>query len=475
MKKTVTILLVFAMALLLIMPYANAAEESTKIELSDTKITVNGEEISTDSSQNVYLTSKMDNGGTSSEAKEANVEVANIINITKAGTYEFTGTLTDGQISINANNVSGEVIILLNNANITCKDAPAIFVYGKDIENENCKVIIKTAKDTTNTLTGGKLKTSVEGWEDQDDLIYCVEKGYNDEHEYYERYKYDGAISADISLTFEGEGILKVVSTEKEGIEVKQDITINSGTLIVESPDDGINTCTDNESDITINGGTTVVKVSLESDEGDGIDSNGKLTVNGGSVYASAHPGSDNGLDASQGVYVNGGTVLSTGDMQEEFKSSNNQNIIQMSLSTQVNADDSVVIVDENGNAVFAFKTDRQFSALGYSSEDLSDETYTVYSGTDITGTVDENGIYTKVDSFNADNLTKQENSGRGMGMQGGPQGDFENRKQRNEQKGSDNQYFIIVLGVCGGLLVLTIIIAIVSNRKKKKSDDKLN
>ena len=159
MKKFLSVFLIIVMALALIMPQVNAAEDSTKIELSDSKITVDGAEISTDSSQSVYLSSKMDNGGTSEDATKENIEVKNIINITKAGTYEFTGELSDGQISVNANGISGEVIIILNNANITCKSAPAIFVYSNDIENENCKVTIKTAKNSENTITGGKIKT----------------------------------------------------------------------------------------------------------------------------------------------------------------------------------------------------------------------------------------------------------------------------------------------------------------------------
>ena len=74
------------------------------------KITVNGEAISTDTSSSVYLSNKMDNGGTSNDATSSNIEVSNIININSAGTYEFSGILTDGQISVNTNNIVGEKI-----------------------------------------------------------------------------------------------------------------------------------------------------------------------------------------------------------------------------------------------------------------------------------------------------------------------------------------------------------------------------
>ena len=106
------------------------ASSATVILLSDSKITVNGEAISTDTSSSVYLSNKMDNGGTSNDATSSNIEVSNIININSAGTYEFSRILTDGQISVNTNNIVGE-----------------------------------------------KIKQSVESWEDQDSILYFIERG----------------------------------------------------------------------------------------------------------------------------------------------------------------------------------------------------------------------------------------------------------------------------------------------------------
>ena len=445
-----------------------ADSQTTKISLSDNGITVNGEKITENTTEGIYWSSKTDNGGTSSEAKEENVEITNIINITKAGTYEFSGTLKDGQIAINANSISGEVKIILNNANITCKNAPAIMVYSKSIDNENCKVIIFTSKNTTNTITGGKLKVSVEGWEDQSELLYYVDKGYNDEREYYERYKYDGAISSDTSLTFEGEGTLNVISTKKEGIEVKMNVTFNSGIVNITSLDDCVNACPDKKSVITINGGTVIAKVSNEAEEGDAIDSNGYLYVNGGTVYAFAHPGSDNGLDSDLGTYINGGTVLSIGGMYEAFQSQNNTPFIQIQFSGEVNENEDILIVDENENAVFAFKADRKISTIAYSSSDLeSGKTYSVYSGSGVTGTTDENNIYTNIQKVDLSLMTKQENSSNRMGMQGGMrQGQFGNEGQINEQQSNTN-YTGLAIG-CFAIAAIIIAIAIVVMKKQK-------
>ena len=86
------------------------ASSTTVISLIDSKITVNVEAISTDTSSSVYLSNKMDNGGTSNDATSSNIEISNIININSAVTYEFSGILTDGQISVNTNNIVGEKI-----------------------------------------------------------------------------------------------------------------------------------------------------------------------------------------------------------------------------------------------------------------------------------------------------------------------------------------------------------------------------
>lgn len=176
MKKFFIILILVLLCILSSIPFAYASS-TTVISLSDSKITVNGETISTDTSSSVYLSSQMDNGGTSTDATNSNIEISNIININSAGTYEFSGTLTDGQISVNANNIVGEVRIVLNNVNITCKNSPAIFVYCKYTENEDCKVVIETASGSTNTIVGGKIKQSVESWEDQDSILYFIERG----------------------------------------------------------------------------------------------------------------------------------------------------------------------------------------------------------------------------------------------------------------------------------------------------------
>lgn len=470
MKKFIIIPIIILLSVIMNIQITYA-ENDVNILINNSEITVNGKTIETNTENSVYLSNKMNNGGTSNDALSSDIEIDNIININSAGTYEFSGTLDDGQISVNANNINGEVRIILNNANITCKNAPAIFIYSKDVNNENCKVTIKTKSGSTNNITGGKIKQSVEGWEDQEDILYYIDKGYDDSKQYYERYKYDGAISSDVSLTFEGTGILNVTSTKKEGIESKMHITINDGIYNIASLDDGINASTDNKSIITINGGTIVVNVLDEAEEGDGLDSNGYLYINGGTVYAFAHPGSDNGLDSDLGTYINGGTVLSTGSMYEEVKTSNNTKIVQMNFSKEVNEGESIAIVNENNNVVFAFKTDRKISTFVYSSNNLTNETYNVYTGTSIEGSLDKNSIYTDIDSIDLNEMSKQENNNMGMGEQGKPNdiGRGNEKSKKIMPNTVAGNVVLIILVTIIVLITIMFILFIVKNKKAKK------
>lgn len=460
MKKLFITELILLIFLVLISSFSYAATDTVNISLGDV-ITVNGESISTYTSSAVYHSSKTDNGATEETSKEVNIEIENIITITKPGNYSFTGTLEDGQIAVNANEISGEVNIILDNANITCENAPAIFIYHKDITNEDCKVTISTTKDSENTVTGNRIKESVEGWADQDKVLYSIEKNYDDDGSYFERYKYDGAISTDVSITFEGEGTLNVISTKKEGIETKNDITINSGNLIITSLDDAINACADGESIITINGGFVVANISLDAEEGDGIDSNGNFYIKGGTVYAFAYPGADNGLDADKGVEISGGTVFSIGNMYEPFTSTSDTELVQTQLANKVSEGDSIVFVDENNKVVFAYKSDRSFSTVAFTSPDMQGKELTIYTGTDIEGTTDEFGIYTDVSNIDLDKLTKQTSDNQKLT-------DFDpNSIPQNNQ---NSILFIALIVVSVVLLLITVICNFKAKNSKKGS-----
>ena len=207
-------------------------------------------------------------------------------------------------------------------------------------------------------------------------------------------------------MYFEGEGYLKVTAKD-EGIETKGNLTFSGGTGNYEiySQDDCLNTTTANSNgtavrnDLTINVNSLLAYVDPEADEGDAIDSNGKLIIDGGSIYAFSHPSSpDAGLDSVNGTYINGGTVIATGNMVDKISNDSKQNFIYASFSG-ITADTLIVMKDQDDKIITAFKTDRNIGNLLYSSKDLDYESYKIYTGGTIDGE-ETNGLYTKINSY---------------------------------------------------------------------------
>ena len=151
--------------------------------------------------------------------------------------------------------------------------------------------------------------------------------------------------------------------------------------------------------------------------------------------------------------------------MYEEAKTTNDTKIIQMNLSNEVNEGESIVIVDENNNVVFAFKADRKISTVVYSSSNLTDQTYSVYSGTNISGTVDDNNIYTSIESIDLSSMTKQENNTMNNRGPGRPE-DFRNTEITTSKSNMVIKY--VIIGVLITIIVFIIGITIFSFTKKK-------
>ena len=377
----------------------------------------------------------------SNDTKIKTLEIK-VININTTGNIEFTGEIKGAMIGVNTNNVTKDINIILNGVSIDTdsKKAPGIYVYNKDKNYTDCKVTIKTVSGTKNYIEGGKLKkvsligsdelNKYSSYYSNDSLdnynkyssyygIYTSDEIKNilfatvqadsedlaDGDPYY-FYKASGAISSDIDLYFEGEGFLRVTSKNKEGIETKGNLTFSGGTGDYEiyAQDDCLNTTTASSNngtvrnDLTINVNSLLAYVDPEADEGDAIDSNGKLIINGGTIYAFAHPSSpDAGLDSVNGTYINGGTVIATGNMVDQISSDSKQDFIYASFN-QINADTLIVIKDQNDKIITAFKTGRSIGNLLYSSKDLDYESYKIYTGGTIDGE-ETNGLYTKINS----------------------------------------------------------------------------
>ena len=456
--KKFSLTLVLTILLTMSIVFAMPKQAVHDISLSDDVITLDGEAISQDSTTQVYWSQNMNNGGTSDEAIAANIKVDDVINIKAPGTYRISGTLTSGQIAIDTNVINGDVEIILAGASITCADGPAIVAYNVNTKSaDNCNVTIKTEKGTENYVYGARVKTSVIGWEDQDKIVYNIEKGTNDEGQYFEQYKYDGAISSDITLTFEGEGTLKFESG-REGIEVKGDVIINSGNYIFNTDEDGINACLDGESVIEINGGNILVATKKDGPQGDGIDSNGYLRINGGNVYSFANPTTgDSGIDSDLGIYINGGNVVATGNMYDMIESDSKQDFLLIPFTEKITEGTLITVVNEKDEPVIAFETERDYTILTMSNPELGKGNYTIYKGGTIEGEA-TNGLYTNITSYTKGEKVEVQTYAKEDEYRGrGPGGMMQNRGEINAKP---NIAIIVVLGivtvVCiGGAIIL--------------------
>lgn len=281
------------------------------------------------------------------------------ITIDKAGEYTLTGNIKHTVLV----ETDGDVILNLNSVTIESTETAAIANVGTN------KITINLLEGTTNTL-----KDSGSG-------------------------NYDGALFSNGPMIIDGEGTLYVYGHQEEGEGIAttdNDITINSGVIIVEANDDGLNAGGDNGGTITINGGELYIKAA-----GDGIDSNGSIVINGGTIYAmGSSAGGDAGIDADGGISINGGTVIALGSDMLEAPKSATQSYLAVTLNNKINKDEIVTLVDEDDETIISFKAGETFKTLIISSDKLSKGTYQLYNGGkhtgDLVNNIYINGKYTK-------------------------------------------------------------------------------
>ena len=213
------------------------------------------------------------NGGSASVQGKGAAVQGTVITISDAGTYRITGTLDDGQIVIDAGK-DDAVTLVLDNANISCSNSAGIYA--------------KQAGTTTLLLQDGT-QNSV-----SDAAQYAYPDGGDEP---------DAAIFAKDDLTIAGSGTLTVTGSFNNAIGSKDNLLIESGTLIVTAANDGLR----GRDSVTITDGNFTIDA-----QGDGIKSNndedaekGWITLSGGVYQITA--GND-GIQAETDMTITGGT-----------------------------------------------------------------------------------------------------------------------------------------------------------------------
>lgn len=157
------------------------------------------------------------------------------------------------------------------------------------------------------------------------------------------------------------------------------DTAQTTGNITVASQkSDNISVASQDEMWMVINGGYVHVLAG-----GDGLDSNGDLTINGGEVYVDGP--SDNGNSAidygeKSSFYINGGTVVAVGSsgMAEDVSSESKQQAAFVKLDSQADAGD-VILKDADANEIISYTAQKKYDCVIISTAALkAGQTYTL-------------------------------------------------------------------------------------------------
>lgn len=235
----------------------------------------------------------------------------------------------------------------------------------------------------------------------------------------------DDGIHADKNATINDGNIN--IGFSYEGIE-GMTITFNGGSTVLTSADDGLNAAgedtTESSSDsdafpfgmgggkggmggmeynascqIYINGGY----IHMDAD-GDGVDSNGDVTMKDGTLIVFGPSNSGNGaLDYAGTFKMDGGMLLAVGasGMAQSVSTSGDVQVLGFNCSRQANT--LTVITDEKGNNIIGFKVPKAYFNVIFASDKIdTSKTYSVYNGgsfsSEAVGGIYIDGTYTAGD-----------------------------------------------------------------------------
>ena len=231
----------------------------------------------------------------------------------------------------------------------------------------------------------------------------------------------DDGIHSDTILTIYGGEI--EITKSYEGIE-SANIYVNDGTITLTASDDGFNAAGGSDGsavngrpgqnpfsgagdyEMVFNGGTIRVCA-----EGDGLDSNGKIIVNGGSIRVEGPTdGGNSAVDYESGLEINGGTLIAAGSAgMAEAPTGGSQYSVMINFDSAYQGGTEVTVRDSDGNEILNYTPDRLYQSVIFSSPDLQKgNTYDIFINKESYTTVTISDIVTT--------------SGASGGMHGGMQ-----------------------------------------------------
>lgn len=208
--------------------------------------------------------------------------------VTAEGTYIISGTASDGQIVVEADE-SAKIQLVLNGVDISCTDSAAIYVKSAD------KVFVTLADGTKNTLkTSGTFKADGET-------------------------NVDGVVFSKSDITFNGNGALSVTTASGHGIVTKDDLVFTGGNYTVEVSGHALS----GKDSIRVKQGTFTLKSGKDGLHSEHTENTQKgfVYISGGSLDITSD---GDGVDASNSISVLGGSfnIVSGGGAENAEKKS---------------------------------------------------------------------------------------------------------------------------------------------------------
>lgn len=248
----------------------------------------------------------------------------------------------------------------------------------------------------------------------------------------------DDGVHADATLNINN-GSLSITDSY-EGIESAV-ITINGGDINLVASDDGLNVAGGVDSSgmgggprgggqdaftsgnyyFYMNGGSLLIDA-----RGDGIDVNGAIAMTGGVVIVNGPTENMNAsLDYDGGFSITGGYLLAAGSsgMAQAPGESSTQNSVLINFDSSLQAGTLVHVENSAGEEIFTFAPAKGIQSIAFSSAELVNGNYIVYTGGSATGTntggLYQDGTYSggsQLTSFTVSSVVTQVGNGGGWG-----------------------------------------------------------
>lgn len=234
------------------------------------------------------------------EASGDGVEIEGTrVTVTKVGTYEFDGSLENGQIRVKTG-TTDEVTLVLGNVSISNATEEAIYV------KEGGPVTLELKEGTNNTVSSGDVPQDIAS----DDKLFSEENISAVQSAASALEPEDTAKRAAIyskgDLTVTGTGKIRILGYIKNGIQAKNKLSVTGGEFEIIARNHGFkgnaNFTMENASAFIVAGND-----GIHSDQVVEIGKNGGKTM----IYAN-----DDGIQTKQNIRINGGElkVLQSGE-----------------------------------------------------------------------------------------------------------------------------------------------------------------